>query len=67
MHIAHPEHDEPDVQSGHLTPAQVAARLGVDPSTVRRNAARHGLGSKLWGRWRLDPAKVDAALTGRAS
>ena len=64
MHTAHPEHAEPDEQPGHLTPTEVASRLGVDPSTVRRWAKRLPLGEKLVGRWRLDPDLIAAAITG---
>jgi len=65
MQTAHPEQIEPDERSGHLTPTEVASRLGVDPSTVRRHGAR--LGAKVFGRWRLDPAKVAEATSGGAA
>ena len=56
----------PGEQPGHLTPAEVASRLGVDSSTIRRWAKRLPLGGKLGGRWRLDPAKVAALTSGSA-
>jgi hypothetical protein len=35
------------------TPAEVAARLGIDPSRVRRMAAQYNLGTKLGDRMRV--------------
>ena len=49
----------------YLTPVEAAERFGVHPSTVRRHVGR--LGSKVLGRYRLDPAKVEAAASGRTT
>lgn len=42
---------------GDLTSGEVAAALGVHPSTVRRWARRTG-GQKVFGRWRFAAAVV---------
>jgi hypothetical protein len=48
-----------------LTCAQAARRLGVSGETLRAYCRRGLIGRRLLGRYRLDPAEVDALLAGR--
>lgn len=44
-----------------FTPAEAAARLGVEPDTVRRGIREHRLpAEKHQGRWRIPTAAIDA-------
>lgn len=51
-----------DGQPPELTLVEAARRLGVPYSTAHRHAAKFG--RKVLGRWRIDPAAVEQALTG---
>jgi excisionase family DNA binding protein len=47
-----------------LSAAQVARRLALDPSTVRRLAADGQLpGVRIGGQWRFDRRRLEAALS----
>lgn len=43
-----------------LTTTDVAARLGIDPSRVRRLAQTHGIGTKVGRDWLFTEADVAA-------
>lgn len=45
-----------------ITASEAATRLGVSLDTVYRHG--HRLGTKVLGRWRINPDLVQAALTG---
>ncbi len=53
------------IKTEYLTPPQAAERAGVTDWTVIAWCRRFpGLGRKIVGRWRVDPAALDRLLCG---
>lgn len=40
------------------TASQLAKQLGVTPQTITRNAALHGIGSKIGAAWLFQPGEI---------
>ncbi len=54
------------IATSYLTPPQAAERAGVTDWTVIAWCRRYpGLGRKVVGRWRVDPAALDRLLCGQ--
>ena len=47
-----------------ITPSQAAVRAQVTPECVARWCLCYGIGRKVAGRWRVDPAALDRLLAG---
>ena len=45
-----------------LEPSDLARRYGVSHNTALRWIWRYGLGVKVGGRWRIDPAAVESTV-----
>lgn len=48
----------------HIDPREAARQVGKSPEALRYHCRRHGLGSKILGRWRIDPELWRRVLNG---